>query len=287
VSGQGPTLRAGDLRVELAPRLGGAVRRFDRIVGDACQPLLRGPLEVACFPLVPFANRLRGGAFACDGRTVRLAPNMAGDPSPLHGQGWRAVWSAERLDERRAVLSFRHAAAEWPWDYEATQRIDLDDGGLSLTLSCVNVSAERMPCGLGYHPYYPCDADTVLDTAVERAWTVDADVLPLESVAAAGRYDLRNRRICGQSLDNGFDGWSGTASIRWPRAAVGLRLTSPDAGRLQVFSPPAGGVFAAEPAQNANTALNAPQRAWPDLGIVMLAKGEQAVLRVRFDITPT
>ena len=284
--GDGPTLSAGDLRVELAPETGGAIARFERLARTGAQPLLRGPRDVACFPLVPFANRIRGGAFECDGRTVRLTPNMAGDASPLHGQGWRAAWTLRRTDERRATLSFRHAAGEWPWAYEARQRLDLDADGLSLTLSCTNLSAERMPCGLGYHPYYPCDADTLLDTAVERAWTIDADVLPVESVAASGRYDLHERRICGQALDNGFDGWAGAASILWPGTAAGLRLSSPDARRFQVYSPPGGGCFAAEPVQNANTALNAPQDQWPDLGIALLAQGEQAVLRVRLEVTP-
>ena len=47
----------------------------------------------ASFPLVPFVNRIRGGRFTFRGREVRLAPNMAGDPSPLHGQGWLNPWT--------------------------------------------------------------------------------------------------------------------------------------------------------------------------------------------------
>ena len=50
----------------------------------------------ASFPLVPYVNRIRGGRFTFRGREVRLAPNMAGDPSPLHGQGWLSPWQVER-----------------------------------------------------------------------------------------------------------------------------------------------------------------------------------------------
>jgi aldose 1-epimerase len=287
------TLTAGLLEVELLPALGGSIARFDRVAGERRHQLMRGAeasitdvLEAACFPLVPFANRIRGGAFSCDGRTVTLAPNMPGDPSPLHGQGWRAAWQIADAGDDHAVLTFRHTAGEWPWDYEATQHIRLDPDGLSLELSCRNLSPARMPCGLGFHPYYSCTAETLLDTQVASAWTIDAAVLPVDKVAATGRYDLRARRICGQGLDNGYDGWCGTASIHWPGEDVSLRLSSPDAGRFQVYSPAGRGLFAAEPVQNANAALNAPQAEWPALGITLLEQGQAAVVHARFDVIP-
>jgi aldose 1-epimerase len=291
VTGDRLTLSAGSLEVQLLPALGGSVVVFDRIAGDARQPLLRGAagdaasvLDSACFPLVPYANRIRGGAFTCDGREVRLAPNMPGDPSPLHGQGWQNAWTVVEATATRAVLAYDHPAGEWPWHYRATQEIALDPGGLSLTLSCRNLSSAAMPCGLGFHPYYPCDADTLLDTQVTAAWTVDEAVLPVERVPATGRYDLVQRRICGQGLDNGYDGWSGSATIIWPAKSAALRLSSSDAGRFQVYSPASGGVFVAEPVQNANAALNAPQAQWPDLGLALLAEGEEHRLHARFDV---
>lgn len=281
------SLVAGDLSVEVVPEVGGSVARFDR----AGQPLLRPApdgaddvLAMACFPLVPYCNRIRGGRFLCDGQEVRLPPNMAGDKSPLHGQGWLAAWQVAAADARRVELVYEHAAGEWPWRYEARQVIALDERGLTLTLACRNLSAARMPCGLGFHPYYPCDADTVLDTLVEAVWTVDADVLPVAREPATGRYDLSARRICGQALDNGYDGWSGTATIRWPGAPAGLRLTSPDARRFQVYAPESGGFFAAEPVQNANAALNEAQDRWPELGIALLAQDETAVTEARFEV---
>lgn len=284
-------LRADALAAELAPRVGGSIARFDLIHDGGRVPLLRGAdgdyadvLEAGCFPLVPFANRIRGGRFTCDGREVRLAPNMKGDPSPLHGRGWLAAWTVERVGGAEAEFAYRHPAGEWPWEYEARQFFALDGEGLSVRLTCRNLSAERMPCALGLHPYYPCDAATVLDTQVDSVWTIDAAVLPVANVPAAGRYDLRRRRICGQGLDNGFDGWGGRATIHWPERDVTLTLTSPDAGRFQVYSPAAGGLFVAEPVQNANAALNEPQQRWPALGVRLLGRGEEMTLHARFAV---
>ena len=285
------TLRAGALALEVLPAVGGSIARFDLLGPDGRQPLLRGTgddyadvLESACFPLVPYANRIRGGQFACDGQTVRLARNLPGDASPLHGQGWRAPWRVEQALPDEITLSYRHAADEWPWTYEARQRISLAADGMAIELTCRNLSPLPMPCGLGLHPYYPCDAHTRLDAGVASVWTVDADVLPVTSLSATGRYSLHNRLICGQDLDNGFEGWRGAARIAWPDRGLALELSAADAPCFQVYSPVGRGFFAAEPVQHANAALNAPQSQWEQLGIALLAQGESRQLRTRFTV---
>src|SRR5437764_10401829 len=171
-------LQAGNLRLELNASIGGSISAFEWIGENASTPILRKchtPLEkvldAACFPLVPYVNRIRGGRFAFRGREVRIAPNMAGDPSPLHGQGWLNPWAVDEQDPNRASLSFRHEAGEWPWAYSARQEFVLDEWGLSVTLSCTNASLSPMPCGLGLHPYFPCGPETRIDTQVRHAWT--------------------------------------------------------------------------------------------------------------------
>jgi len=284
-------LAAGDLEAQVLPAAGGSLARLDWLGGGARMALLRGTdddaahaLDCACFPLVPFCNRIRGGAFAFAGRIVRLAPNMPPDPSPLHGQGWLAQWQVASRSPAELVLRYEHAPGEWPWRYVAHQIFTLDRRGLSLELSCRNLSDGAMPCGLGFHPYYPCDAATRLDTRVTGAWTIDAQVLPVAHVPAEGRYNLADRAICAQDLDNGFDGWDGTATIRWGAGRPALRLTSPDARFFQVYSPATGGLFVAEPVQHANCALNAPQGDWSGLGIEVLPPGGERTLRARFAV---
>ena len=287
------TLSCGRLGVQLSPSIGGSISAFDWRDEDRSSPILRechtpskNVLDACSFPLVPYVNRIRGGRFSFRGREVRIEPNMPGDPSPLHGQGWLSSWTVESHDETSAVISFRHEPGEWPWAYEARQEFALDERGLSLRLTCRNIGDEPMPCGLGQHPYFPCGPDTCLDTQVDSAWTIDEQVLPVEKVAAEGRYDLRNRLICGQGLDNGFGGWGGEAGIGdtdWPYE---VRLTSAEASFFQVYSPASGGIFVAEPVTQANAALNAPESEWPELGMRVLDPGESMSLGVRFDVIP-
>ena len=286
------SLRAGLLQVEVLPAVGGSIARFDYLGPAGRQPLLRGTdgacsdvLDSACFPLTPYANRIRGGRFECGGQEVQLAPNLPGDASPLHGQGWRAAWSVQSVASDRIELAHRHAAGEWPWAYESRQHLLLSPEGLSIELSCRNLSALPMPCGLGLHPYFPCTGETVLDTEVSSIWTVDKDVLPVAQLPAVGRYSLKNRLIGGQGLDNGFGGWRGAARIRWPGQPMALQMLSTDAPYFQVYSPVGQGFFAAEPVQHANAALNEPQARWLQLGLKMLAQGECRRLRTQFAVT--
>jgi aldose 1-epimerase len=285
------TLCAGPLRLELSPPIGGSIARFSWTAGGSELPIMREPeavlervLDAASFPLVPYVNRIRGGSFSFGGREVSLQPNMAGDPSPLHGQGWLSRWEVEDSDSAHATLTFDHAAGEWPWAYRARQLFELDERGLSVKLSCENRADEPMPCGLGQHPYFPCSPETVLDTEVAVAWTVDEQVLPVERVPAEGRYDLKRRKICGQDLDNGFGGWGGTASMTDPSWPFDLRLSSSTARFFQVYSPPAGGIFVAEPVSHANAALNEPESQWAELGLRVLKPGEQMTLDMRLDV---
>jgi aldose 1-epimerase len=241
-------------------------------------------LDASSFPLVPYVNRIRGGCFTFRGRVVRLKPNMPGDPSPLHGQGWQNPWRVDESSQPSVVLSYHHAAGEWPWDYEARQELALDARGLSARLTCRNTSGEPMPCGLGFHPYFPCGPKTLIDTHVTHAWTIDEHVLPVEKVLAEGRYDLRDRHVCGQDLDNGFDGWGGLARMSDPDWPYRIEMSSPEAKFFQLYSPPSGGIFVAEPVTHANCALNHPESEWPELGMRVLKAGEEMRLDMRLEV---
>ena len=284
-------LIAGRVSLGLSPSIGGAISALEWIDDDASRPILRKShrpvekvLDASSFPLVPYVNRIRDGRFTFRGREVRLAPNMAGDPSPLHGQGWLNPWNVEESSHTRASLSFHHDPGEWPWAYEARQEFALDEGGLTLTLTCRNTDEQPMPCGLGQHPYFPCGPETRLDTKVTHAWTIDHKVLPVAKVPAEGRFDLRNRRVCGQDLDNGFGGWGGEARMSDPEWPYQLRMSSPDARFFQLYSPTAGGIFVAEPVTHANAVLNEPEHDWPELGMRVLDPGEAMSLTMRIDV---
>ena len=286
------TLSAGPLELVLSPATGGSIARLTCRQEDREFPVLRGcegapdhVLAAGSFPLVPYVNRIRGGQFSFRGRTVRLAPNMAGDPSPLHGQGWLAPWRVAAASDDEARLEFDHPAGEWPWSYTARQHFRLEESGLEIELSCRNQSTEPMPCGLGQHPYFHCTSETRIATHVDHVWTIDEQVLPVERIAATGRFDLTDRNVCGLGLDHGFGGWGGTARLSDPSWPFDLEMSSPDARFFQLYSPKDGGLFVAEPVTHANAALNSAEEEWADLGLRILEPDEEMTLVMRLSLT--
>ena len=284
-------LKAGKLDLTLSPDVGGSIARFEFASGEHRVPILRAckgvsshVLATASFPLVPFVNRIRGGRFTFRGTDVRLQPNMASDPSPLHGQGWLNAWQIVSCTDTVATLEFHHSAGEWPWDYVARQVFALDDSGLVIDLVCRNLSSTPMPCGLGQHPYFHCSAETRLRTTVGHAWTIDEQVLPVERVAAIGRFDLSDRAVRGLGLDHGFDGWGGKAILVDPAWPFELTMSSTNAKFFQLYSPAAGDIFVIEPVTHANAALNAPEAQWRELGMRILQPSEEMSLRMRLDV---
>jgi aldose 1-epimerase len=284
-------LSSGPLELSVAPQTGGSITTFQFVAEGTRFPVLRSiggkpasVLETASFPLVPYSNRVRGGRFTFRGREVVLTPNMPPDPSPLHGQGWLSAWTVLHASADEAELLYEHQPDEWPWRYEARQAFALDNEGLSLRLSCMNLSDEPMPCGLGQHPYFPCTADTRLDTEVLGVWEIDEKVLPTGRVPAEGRYGLRDRLVCGQGLDHGFDGWGGIARMETPGLPFRIELSSPTARCFQLYSPSEGGLFVAEPVTHVNAALNAPEDEWPKLGLEVLEPGEEMELDARIAV---
>ena len=284
-------LSAGALEMGLSPSIGGSISHLDWIDGDRrvavlrnCNTCLENVLDAASFPLVPFVNRIRGGHFAFRGRDIMLTPNMAGDPSPLHGQGWLSPWRVESASASEALISYHHRSGDWPWEYRAEQHFTLDDHGLSLRLACRNLSCVPMPCGLGQHPYFKCGDETRIDTQVTDVWTIDEHVLPVGQVSATGRFDLADRLVCGQALDHGFGGWDGRARMTDPTWPFDLELSSPDAHFFQLYSPAAGGIFVAEPVTHANAALNVPEEQWDVLGMRVLERDEEMSLEMRLEV---
>ena len=120
---------------------------------------------------------------------------------------------------------------------------------------------------------------------MEHVWTIDERILPIDRIAADGRYALADKAVCGAGLDHGFDGWGGTATVSDPAWPFRLTMSSRTARFFQLYSPAAGGIFVIEPVTHANAALNEPEDAWAELGLQVLMPGEEMSLGVRFDIS--
>jgi aldose 1-epimerase len=246
-------------RVTLDAAHGGAIREFSwrdlPILRPAAAAADTDPFAMACFPLVPYANRVAQGRFRFDGREIQLRRNWDQDPHPLHGQGWRSAWSSERTSTSAAVMSFDGGGDDWPWRYRAMQELNVLPDGLEIRLIVTNQSDHDMPAMLGLHPYFPNPAAATLEARARTIWLADAQALPVQEVLAPPDWSFeRPRGIARVGLDHCFDHWDGLAIARWPDRV--LSITTTGAQSLHIYAPAGADFFCLEPQTAAVGALN-------------------------------
>lgn len=225
-------LAQGTLSARLSTQGGLILGFWTRDADGRLQALMRsstddaGPLQSACFPLLPFGNRLRGNRFRFGGTTHHLQPNVGFDPLYLHGDGWLGGWTVVEQADDRAVLRFAHQASDAsPYDYEALQSFELHEKGLRLGLEITNRGASPLPFGLGWHPYFPMTDSTTLRAPAGRIWTEGPGYLPVAPVDIPAELEFAEpRRLPGHWVNNGFEAWPGSAEICWPDCGLGLAI---------------------------------------------------------------
>jgi aldose 1-epimerase len=272
--------------------------------------------------LIPYANRIRG-KLSPDGKTVeadvlghqvRLPANAGGkrpgaEQYAMHGLVLDARIddiTRETTEEQDALRGSFHAgdfAGRWVSRTDLTFENVLRADSFTLTIAAKNVGGERLPMGIGWHPYFALPSGRREQArmhvpGIRRALVNDYDeVLPTgEVVPVAGTpYDFSlpgGRPLGDLYLDDCFvdlqrspDG-NVTCEIFDPRASYGLRIvaTTPLVKAVQVFAPPDRQFITLEPQFNWADPFGAE---WPpdvDTGMAILEPGESAVYSVRLEL---
>lgn len=248
------SLQAGGLRLNLRPDLGGAVAGLwldDLAVLRSDAGATPGHArESACFPLVPYSNRLGQRQFKWKGRSYRTEPAAGEDSQSLHGVGWRRSWTVTDSAADRAVLELTHPSdAEWPFAFHAQQVFELTPTSLRVSMTATNIDARTAPMGLGWHPYFPKRSRSRIHLEVAERWDNDASKLPVRKVAQSGI----DADVAALDFDNCFEGWRGEARIRDER--LSLRLSS-SLGRVVVYTPRDEPYFCVEPVSHLSNAIH-------------------------------
>jgi aldose 1-epimerase len=134
-----------------------------------------------CYPMLPWAGRLRGGAFDFNDQSVELPRNF--DAHAIHGFAFAMPWKLLQLLPGCVMLGLQLPRdRRWPFGGQARQWIRIDGDSLLLELE---VTAEEfaMPAVIGWHPwllkpdsllfvperYYPRDAEGIATLPLQPA----------------------------------------------------------------------------------------------------------------------
>lgn len=253
-------LRAGDVHLTIDPAHGA---RFTSLVVDGQELLVTegyGPMRWGCYPMAPFAGRIRDGRFSFRGVDHELPRNLP--PHAIHGTVFERPWDVIGPGELAIDLG-----PSWPFAGRVIQRVDLTEHGLDATLTLL--ADEPMPVSMGWHPWFrghltgaperPTSASPPVELAFDATIMLErgADGLPTGRLSVPGPHPW----------DDCFTGLRSAPRVTWP-GILELELTS-TADYWVVYDEPVEGICVE------------PQTAPPDVVNLAAAAGVEPPIAAR------
>ena len=287
------TINDGVAEAVIVPELGAGLAAYDLVGPSGRTHLFRPrheawrarPFDLALNLLVPWSNRISGGGFPFNGQFHSLAPNLPGEPFPIHGNGFSSPWLVGRATAEGADLSLL-SEGPGPFRYEARASYSLHAGALAMRLSVRNLAPEPLPFGLGFHPWIVRSAGTLLKARAGRVVIETHDHLPAGEAPLASRADWDfavPRALPSGWINNAFLGWDGRATVLWADRSLELEIEAdPPLSTYILYSPSdQAGFFCFEPVTHPVDAHNLP--GGPEAnGLTILAPEETLSAACRF-----
>ena len=247
-------IKCGDLALHLRPDLGGCIEglwwKGLPVLRSTIAGGLQNVRQSACYPLIPFSNRVAHARLVWNGTSHPLVKNFAGEEHSIHGIGWQRAWEVLEHTDDFCMLSLEHAGGgAWPFAFDASQTFRLHGNALEMTMSITNQSAQAAPVGLGWHPYFVKRGGSHIAFDASDMWQMSDEKLPTVKVASTGVH----QHCASLVVDNCFEGWHGIATLH--DEAMQMEISS-DMRRLVVFTNLEKDFVAIEPVSHANNAMN-------------------------------
>lgn len=250
-SGHQVTLRGHDQELTVV-EVGGGLRAYTWGTRPLLDPYPESDMAPGAHgqPLLPWPNRLDGGAYDFDGEHQQTPISEPELGNAIHGlTRWRN-WVVEEEEPQRVRLALvLHPEPGYPFLLRLALTYSLSPEGLTVTLDAENKGARSLPFGAGFHPYLHPGGERVdgarLTLPARTALEADRRMLPTgrtHPVKGPAEDFLTAREIGAEVVDGCFtDLQRDPAGRAWVRLRGGdgrtVALWCDEAYRfLQVFS---------------------------------------------------
>ena len=259
-------LRAENVEAVLDPAAGG---RIASIRVDGLELLVTegsGPVAWGCYPMVPWAGRVRDGVLRWRGEEHRLPTDVL-PPHAIHGTLLETAWQVVDAGPDAATLA-ADLAAPWPFGGRAIHRVALSPDSLRAELE-VQAGDRPMPAIVGWHPWFPRVLRDGTGAAVGEPVVVDLDAGAMLHRGADGIPDgAMVRPIPPGPWDDCFVDLAAAPGVHWP-GALEVRIAS-DAPWWVVYTENPTGVCV-EPQTGPPNGLNTVEHAVVAPGVPLVA----------------
>ena len=161
--------------------------------------------------MAPWSGRVAAGSWVHpDGRKFQLPINESTRNNALHGLVFDKEFSVARSTDNSVELSIEIAPIEgFPFHLKLAIAYELDGGELICSFAIKNLSAEKAPFGIGFHPYFSTrwlgDGVSITNRA-KTVYVLDQNLIDTGTQQTAGSTkDLSiGKLVIGASLDDDF-----------------------------------------------------------------------------------
>ena len=169
---------------------------------DSLSPFCEGVI------MSPWPNRIDGGKWTYQGRTLELPINLHDQQNSNHGLLMDHHYQVLAQTESSVTLgALIHARLGYPFNVQTSVTYELVEGGLRISHTAENLSTADAPYALGGHPYFKIAGvdteDLFLRSDAATVLVVDDRQIPTGTMPTAhSRFDMRSGVRVG---DNFYD----------------------------------------------------------------------------------
>lgn len=186
------------------------------------------PVLGGCYPMVPWAGRVRDGRFTAAGVAVQLP--LDAPPNALHGLGYRSAWALAHRAPSVVALDLDLGSpaavrAGWPFGGRVRQVVRALPDGAAVQMTC-RAGVWPLPLTIGWHPWFVRHLDGV-------EGHVDVDAGAMLERGSDGLPTGRRVAVPPGPWDDCMVDLQGPASAIWP--GIGRVVVDSDLDHLVVF----------------------------------------------------
>lgn len=165
----------GKTLMTVAPEVGGRLKTLNLKKGDKLHELL-WPVSIEDLKtndwykntiLFPYPNRLENGTYTFEGNSYSFPINEPDKNNQLHGMLYNEAFTVtEELiegDTASLELSYAYDGSQdyYPFSFLFLVKYTYGPSGFTVDFHVTNTSKEKLPFGLGWHPYFQIDGNSI------------------------------------------------------------------------------------------------------------------------------
>jgi aldose 1-epimerase len=161
--------------------------------------------------MAPWSSRIPEGKYSLDdGRSFEVPVNEPARGNALHGLVYNQVFEIKRVSESAVELVIDiNETAGYPFQLRLAVSYELEKGELFVSFAIRNLSSEKAPFGIGFHPYFSmawAEGPVVIESDAQSVLKLDQNMIAIgkENVSDSTKNLTMGIPVVGAGLDDDF-----------------------------------------------------------------------------------